>query len=315
MMKRGYVLGALFLVASCSNNAAPGGGDGGGGGIPPDMAAMVPSEGGVVTVGDSVTLVSTSFTLNPGDEVFKCQDFANPFNGSDVDIKEWDSHMTPGSHHLLAFYKANATDVPLADCNPLQFGPVAFGAQIPDASLVFPATIGSLLQGTNGFHVQMHYLNTTMQPFDVHVTVTMHKAMPGEVTQHAGIYFMNNASGIHVKAGATEDITASYTFKQPVNLLSAFAHMHKFSNSMTATIGGQPLYNTTSWDNSTVTLLSPAMPVAVGTTVTWTCNVTNTTGGLLTFGESAINNDMCIFEGYYYPVPAGQSDPTISSMQ
>ena len=59
---------------------------------------------------------------------------------------------------------------------------------------------------------------------------------------------------------------------------------------------------------------APAMQVASGTQVSWTCNVTNPSMTTeLTFGESANTNDMCIFDGQYYP--ADDSNPTIQCMR
>jgi hypothetical protein len=49
----------------------------------------------------SVTLVSDTFTIPAGKDVYKCQDFANPFHGQQVDIIKHESHMAEGSHHVL----------------------------------------------------------------------------------------------------------------------------------------------------------------------------------------------------------------------
>jgi hypothetical protein len=311
-MKNSAWIAICLGLAACSGSNPLGGGDGGGGGG--DGGMMMMGGGDMALDPNAVMFTSTPFILNPGEEKFKCQDFANPFGGVDVDVQRFESNMTPGSHHMLLFYKDNATDVALNDCQPLQFGPLPYGAQSPHNDITFPDGIGSMVKGTQGFHMQMHYLNSTPNPITVMVQMIFHKAVPGSVTQHAGVFFLNNASGIHVPMMSSTTVTASYTFQIPVKILYATAHMHKYDNNLIATIGGQTIYSTTDWANSPFTKYSPEIDVPAGTTITWSCDVTNDTNTLLTFGESAVTNDMCIFDGQYYPVPAG-ADPTIASQQ
>ena len=42
------------------------------------------------------------FTVHPNEEVYKCQEFGNPF-GKDVDLVKMDGYMDPGSHHFFLF--------------------------------------------------------------------------------------------------------------------------------------------------------------------------------------------------------------------
>ena len=47
--------------------------------------------------------------------------------------------------------------------------------------------------------------------------------------------------------------------------------------------------------------------VKAGQKITFTCTYLNNSGGLLTFGESALNNEMCIFDGPFFPAPVGDT--------
>ena len=78
-----------------------------------------------------MTIELASFDVGPGEEVYKCQNFANPF-GEDVEVSAFESHMTGGSHHLLLFYKNGASDGPLTDCSGLEFDATPYGTQLPD---------------------------------------------------------------------------------------------------------------------------------------------------------------------------------------
>lgn len=307
MKKIGCGIAAVLGLVACTNGAQPGGTDLGHTMKPADMA----SSGN----GETVTITTMPFSVDPGQELFMCQDFANPFGGVDTDVQEIDSDMTPGSHHMLLFFKDNATDSGVAPCDPLQFAPLPYGAQSPHNSIAYPTGVGALIQGTQGFHMQMHYLNATQNALMAQVTITFHKSVPGTVTQHAGVFFFNNISGMNVPPSTTKDVTQTCTFPFDVNIMYATAHTHHFTNSFTALIGGTQQYATTSWDSSPFKDYQPPIHVPAGTPVQWTCNVTNPdASNPLTFGESALTNDMCIFDGQYYPVPAG-TNPTIACMK
>ena len=49
------------------------------------------------------------------------------------------------------------------------------------------------------------------------------------------------------------------------------------------------------------------MEIGKGTSITWSCTFNNQTGQMLTFGQSATQNEMCIFNGVYYPSADGTS--------
>jgi hypothetical protein len=314
------------LLAACSNSGNGGGGGGGGGnddgGAGGGSDAFIPTDGpGVMMMDDKVIITMATFPVGAGEEVFKCQTFANPFNGADAEIAEFESHMTTGSHHMLMLYQNNATDGALQDCSGLTFGPMAYGAQQPDTVLTYPAGIATLIKGTQGFNIVSHYLNASANPITAEVQIIMHKATPGSVTDHAGVYFLNNISALYPPVGGIppmtqKTISATYTTQIPMNLLFGVAHMHSRSINLTATYGASNtmLYTTDSWDNAPQTAFTPPVQLPAGSKITWSCTIDNTTMNTLTFGESAGTNEMCIFDGQYYPVPAGM-DPTINVMK
>ena len=180
-----------------------GGGTGGTGGGGGSGGTGGTGGGGGSSDPNVVTIQTQPFNVPPGGEVFMCQDFANPFGGVDTEVSQIDSDMTPGSHHMLLFFQPNATDSAVAACDPLQFSTMLFGAQMPHTMLPYPAGVAALVKGTQGFHMQMHYLNATQNAITAQVTIQFTKATPGTITQHAGVFFFNNISGIHVTAGQT----------------------------------------------------------------------------------------------------------------
>jgi hypothetical protein len=134
----------------------------------------------------SVTLTMSPFTVEPNHEVYKCQDFANPFGGQAVDIHRYDLDMNEGSHHMILFYNQGATDGNVVDCpnGGFQQGPNTFGAQTPKASQTYPDGVGAAIPVGTGFTVNAHYVNSGSTPIQAAVKVTMFVAKPGLTTHH-----------------------------------------------------------------------------------------------------------------------------------
>ena len=290
---------------SVDGGSAPDGGSPADGGSAVDAGTL--SHGGVTLSADgmSATLRLDGFEMAPGSEVFKCQTFANPF-GADVDIRKFESHMTNGSHHLLLFYEEGATNQPIEDCSGLTFGPLPYGAQRPDTDVVFPDGVAARVGRTQGFKLQVHYLNPSAAVRRPAVELTLHKAVPGTITQQAGVFFFNNLN-IIVAPGQTRTVRKTCTLDRDMNMLYAVGHMHKRSTELVATVDGGVIYRTDDWAESPYVRFTPPPFFPRGTRITFACTFVNDTQNYLTFGESADNNEMCIFDGQYYPVPAGLS--------
>ncbi len=254
------------------------------------------------------TITMAPFNVPANTEVFYCQTFANPW-GKQVDIKTYDLTMDEGSHHMFAFYKANATNGASAACasGGLTFGPFTFTSQTPTAVQTYPETVGATLPQTSGFNMMAHYLNTTTGALTAHVSVTMYVAKPGAVTNHAGVIFLNNVTmSVPVTAQPVVS-TASMKLNQDVNIMFASSHMHKFGTNFIATgtppgAPAQTIYTTKQWDEPKPNTFATPLHFPSGTNFTWSCTDVNTTGSTLTFGEYAQTNVMCIAVDIFYPV-------------
>ncbi|HEX4447757.1 MAG TPA: hypothetical protein VH044_13505 [Polyangiaceae bacterium] len=262
----------------------------------------------------SVTLVSDVFTVGAGKEVYKCQDFANPFNGQQVDILKHESHMAVGSHHILFFFKQGATDGALEDCTGLEAYPFQYVAQSRDFSMTYPEGVGATIPTSIGFRMNMHYLNTGSTPIQAQDRVTMYVAKSGVVTQHAGTIFFQQVSIDIPTGGQPYTSTRTCNVSQDINLLSADSHMHQRATDFTATAAGMTLYQTNAWSDPTLSVYAPPIHLASGTPLTWSCTYVNDTGSDLGFGESAQTNAMCIYQGTFYPV-ADVTNPIMNCVQ
>ena len=262
---------------------------------------------------DSITFTMGPFTVPGGTEVFKCQTFANPFGNKDTDIKEYDEHMTLGSHHMFLFFSPAATDGAIEDCpsGGLEYHPYPFGAQSPDSTLIYPPTVGSRIPGTMGFMLNAHFINIETTPFQATLTVTLHLATPGAITQYAGVMFMNQLGITVPPTDMPSTSTATCTVPYAMNVMGSASHMHNRATDFVAMSGSQMLYSTQTWADPVPGKYDPPIQLAGGAPVTWSCTYVNDTTQTLTFGESALTNVMCIYSMQFYPVK-DPNNPTIS---
>jgi hypothetical protein len=220
----------------------------------------------------------SNFSVPPGQEIYECQTFANPW-GKQVDIKDYALNMGAGSHHMFAFYQSNATNGAIAACaqGGLTFAPYTFSAQSPHTEMTYPPTIGATLPATTGFMLNVHYINTGTSALPASVALTMSIGKAGVVTNHAGAIFLNQAN-MSVAATCTTasggcQSTATYQLTQDVNIIVASSHMHKFATHFISNANqgaGVKIYETNQWSEPTPQIYCPgALHLASGTTIAW----------------------------------------------
>jgi hypothetical protein len=299
---------ALVACSGGSSTSHPAADNSSGGGSPSTTSAGTTTGGTTTSSGSggadgaTVTLQLESFKVPVGAEVYKCQNFKNPFD-ADVDIQEFESHMTPGSHHLLLFYRPDVTaDAPLADCSGLEFAATPYNTQLPDDSMTYPEGVAGIVPKGTGLRVQSHYLNTTGSEITAQVSVTLHLAKDGTVQQHAGELFVFEPN-IHVLPGMTGVVHHDCKLPYDMNLLKVGSHMHKHGTNFEATIAGETVFQTTAWSDPKPAEFSPPKLVHAGDPLSFSCTFVNNGTKELTVGESAQTDEMCIFAGQYYPIP------------
>jgi hypothetical protein len=273
----------------------------------------------------SATITITPFVIPAGGEVYMCQLFANPFGGQDADVVEIDGQMSTGSHHFFIFDMTPATaslyTTTIENCPAagLEFYPYLYLSQQPNWDVTYPeANMGYPLAGTNSLMMNVHFLNATSEDVTAQATATIKTAKPGVVTTLVGNLFLNNQAisvpptpmsspPVAVTASTTPGIPYAY------NLLQSWSHMHKYATKFTTTLGNAatPFYTETDWNApQTVNYWPNPIQVPQGTAFTWTCEYYNPTGATMTFGDSAVTSDMCIYFGQFYPaLPISSGGP------
>jgi hypothetical protein len=215
--------------------------------------------------------------------------------------------MSQGSHHLLLFYKPGVTqNGPLEMCSGLEFAPTPYGSQQPDDSLPYPPGVAAQIPGGTGMRIQAHYLNTTMSTVTAHVEVIFHLADASTVQYPAGVLFVIDTN-IDVAPNSSAVVADDCTIPQDMNIVRASSHMHRHGTSFVATVGGQTLYQTTTWSDPKPDVFTPPMALKQGDPLHFACSFTNNGTQPLTFGESALTDEMCILTAAFYPAPPGQA--------
>ncbi len=285
-------------IAQCATaSGGSGGGPSGGGG-----------SGGTGSGGStgSVQIQTGVRHIEAGEEAYFCQNFANPF-GSPVDVVQSESFMTPGSHHMFVFYNDVNQDGALETCSGLEYSRTLHTAQTPQHLTKYPPGVGRFVDATSGLRVMAHYVNTSAQAVDAQVTVVF-QVLPGGTSQmQAASLFFNNFE-VYVPKNSTGSATKTCDIPHDAQLIDVVSHMHQFGTHFVAkTDKGAVLYEGTDWNEPEAAVFDPPVLLPAGTQVTYTCDYKNTTSQTLTFGDSALTNEMCILSGTYFPAPAGAS--------
>jgi hypothetical protein len=153
-----------------------------------------------------------------------------------------------------------------------------------------------------------HYLNTTASPLTANITVKLTTVDPATVNKWVAQIFLNKVGlivppGSGVAISTTCKIPATFG---PIELLGGVSHMHKHAIHFKAVAStGANLYETDNWDSPQEAVYATPLRLNPSDSITFTCTYNNNTGGILTFGESAATNEMCIFSGRFTSSPNG----------
>ena len=269
-----------------------------------------------------VTLTIDPFVVAPGAEVYKCQQFGNPF-GKNVDLIYYEGTMSKGSHHFFLF-NMDATTLrtqaaPIGDCpgGGVEFHPFPYLSQQPKWNVGYPEPgMGYPMVSTNGLMMNVHYLNSGSTPITAQASIKITVAAPGTVTTHVGSIFLNNTFfSVPANTPMSSPVAESKSnapLSTDYSIFTSWSHMHQTSLKFTASANGSVFYTETNWDTPQVVPHAPYLQMKGGTSITWNCDYYNNTSTALNFGDSAIKAVMCIYIGQYFP--ANQNNPDIISI-
>lgn len=298
--------GAVPVGGAPPSGGAPSGGAPSGG-APAGGTANGGAAGGDPVTPDppgTVTMKTDGFMLAPGQEVYKCQNFDNPFGGKDTPVNRIVTDMAKGSHHLHVYDLTEGTSRSLEDCTISDFHALTHAAGKPHTETTYPDGMATKIKGSTGLRIQLHYLNPGVDTLPVGATLKMSPvANPSTVTKWvAELYF--NRIQLSVPPGQGQQVKSTCaiptTYGQ-IGLVYGGTHMHmRGVREQAQSSTGAMLADVDTWDEPPGIAYNPFVMLSPGDTITWTCTYNNSTSKTFTFGESASDNEMCIYLARYY---------------
>jgi hypothetical protein len=254
-------------------------------------------------------LVTPELSLAPGEEKTYCY-YTTLANTEAIGVRRFESTMTTGSHHLILFAtrRAMKPDGTVAECNFLggQATPTSvpiwvYSAQSPEWAMDMPPGVGMTLDAQQPVFVQMHYLNasptTTLRP-KVTIRMRLHDTS-GWVQARP---YVTYDTRIRVPAGQTGEIRGECAVPETAKFFLLSTHSHRFTTRAQVFDGEALVVDTTDWEHPAVGAWSedPFYRFQSGK-LSYRCAYANTTRSLITTGDSALTDEMCMAVGYFFP--------------
>ena len=253
--------------------------------------------GGTTPIPDEAMIEMGPFEVAPGVDTYRCQNFSNPFGG-EVEIAEFETHMTEGSHHLILNYMQGSSTPAPEPCGGLEAPSGPFATQARDDKLTYPAGVAAPLAANQGLRINSHYFNTTTRPFDARIAVILRRAPEGSVRAEARST-VSIVFGINVPPHQSGSASGQITLGQNAQLISVLPHMHWHGTRFVVQAGNQQIFETDNWETPPHQF-NPPFPLTANQALDFSCEYYNNENVALTFGESAATNEMCVLVAQYY---------------
>jgi Copper type II ascorbate-dependent monooxygenase, C-terminal domain len=280
----------------------------------PGTDASAPLADGGTSI-PAVTTLSASIgpiALAADEETTVCITMRLP-NPDPVYIPRITVALAPGSHHLVV-YRSQATTESLTPTPCTAFQGILMGQAVPlmisekpADDLTFPEGVALKIEAHQMIELEAHYINASAKQIqgsgDVTFTtvpVTTDNVIESDLAfwgtvkviippgvQSNGPLFAAGLAGTHGFALTTHQHRLGTEFKI------------WYANSASDT-NHTPVADTTDWANPPLYRLSPELDFDGSKGLAYQCTWNNTTGQLITFGESALQ-EMCFLWMYYYP--------------
>jgi hypothetical protein len=248
-----------------------------------------------------IVVETTPYTLDPGEETYRCQYF--PPTGERQWIDSVSIDPTPGFHHVFVYRMPDGAKEATAQAECADDFSSAGGALLPivkpGGSFDFPSGIAISVGEQEGILVSMHMLNTAAEPATVQITWRGKIVPAPEVVHPAGMFLFGDRN---IDLPPHRETVVSHTCPVPVDASMFFAagHHHTHTISYRATLAGTVIVGGPS--NEGGHHFSPPIPVHAGDPISWSCDDVNDGANDVVYGPSFLNNEMCNFVAYVYPV-------------
>jgi hypothetical protein len=278
-----------MLVACSGSDPGPGGDDDDTVGMPGVFEIQTPD-----------------IVLAPGEESTYCYFTTAPVT-EDVGVSRWESHMTPGSHHLIVYFTdtAGQPDGTLTQNCDAPGAPVwTYSTSRVDGELVMPSGVGMTVAAGQKLFVQMHYLNTTESDLTVSVNLKGHTFPSGQSYVRAAPYITFHP-GINVPAGQTGSAEGTCAVPPDKKFFIMSTHAHRFATRTEVFDGQSMVFESDDWEEPGAVAWAAEPFYSFGTNLRYRCEYNNTLTTDIQTGDSAQTDEMCMAVGYFFPADDG----------
>ncbi len=275
----------------------------------------MPSEPGPATDFDHDVVLSMNLTVQPGEELHRCQLVALPTD-SEVEVVSFSHKYTAGSHHFLVFatdldtipagmqgqqYDCVNGDEPIMD----HTRGMLYGAQSAEGTSPLPAGVGYKMQAHQVLLLQAHYLNFTTKPIAAQIRAGFDTAPSSQIREQAGFLLFYDPF-IYVPARGTATSGIRCAVPRDISIISAASHYHQRGTSMRMWVdpsmkveSAAPFHQTRDWEHPED--FHGPMSVASGSAIRFECDFANSDAVDVFQGPNARTSEMCVLFGLYYP--------------
>jgi hypothetical protein len=296
---------SLVLMVGCKAGGGGSNGDDTGDDAPGVDAAIVIPDAPPPPPGYT-RLLGRNWTLPAGaTDTYRCVRFTVP---EDMYITNIMAQAPTGTHHtVLSLAGQNGTSGPDGeqDCGVGTLGMVMlYASGVGTSPLDFPSGVGIKVSKGQQVHLNLHLFNATDKVLAGDSAILVKSQATAPPTLAEMVFAGKFLFGIP-KDAMDYPVTGGCTVSSPYTLFAVWPHQHKLGirNKVELIRAGTPtvLHDAAySFTEQNYYLKSPVVQVAAGDQIRVTCRYNNTTGGLVTFGESS-NDEMCFSGLYRYP--------------
>lgn len=252
--------------------------------------------------GDYQTLIEGQWSLPAGNEDYFC---VYKTIERTIYARAFRPIIPLGTHHTVLTIGPKEREDGIVPCNAgTNYGAQVFGSGVGTNALELPEGVAVKLEAGQQLLLNLHIFNASSDSLSGTSGTELIEVEESEAEIIAEA-FMVSKFDLAIPPG---DSTQSglCTLSQDATLLSVAPHMHQLGTHMKVTaessMGGEVVildedYN---FDEQTVALLPEEVALKAGDTIAIECTYQNTTGSLVTFGDSSLQ-EMCISGHYRYP--------------
>jgi Copper type II ascorbate-dependent monooxygenase, C-terminal domain len=304
MIRRALVLPFVFALALVAALAASGCGSGG--------SANGDDDGGAVTVDATVTvdappgsttvrLVSSTYSLNAGEEFYQCQRLTLP---DAVNVLKITPVSPTGVHHeVFAIDDSHTMPDGVTRCGPLGTRwRTLFASGVNSPSLTMPSGVALKVPAGAQIVLGLHLFNTSSATLTGTASLDVITVPDAAGLVEAGVPFAGSI-GFTVPVNPPRDVNGTCTIDRATKFFAVFPHMHQTGSHMKVwveTAAGQQVVWDEDYDfNDQRFGMFPAVDLVAGDKIKMTCSY-SAAGAGKSFGDST-TAEMCFAISYVYP--------------